>query len=149
HPRGERRPGRRTGRLRARARGGRSRQPDPADDRGESDRGPRARDGPMSGDARRSAGLIALVAASAVVRLLYCVELNRGPCIWQHRWADTDMNFFDAWARIIVAGDWLTDRPLHARGGWNDVVAHAYLAAHPEELGTDGEEAAAAALWDR
>jgi 4-amino-4-deoxy-L-arabinose transferase-like glycosyltransferase len=101
--------------------------------------------------ARRRAVLTILVVAAVIIRLFYFLELNRGPCIWQHRWPDSDMNFFDAWARDIAAGDWLSDRSFHPRHSWYGEVAAAYLADHPDEaqaLAQGGQEPAVA-LWDR
>ncbi len=76
--------------------------------------------------------LVALLAASVLIRVLYFQELSRGPCIWQHRWSETDMYFFDRWARSIAAGDWLTERPLHPHTIWQRPIAEAYLAERPQ-----------------
>jgi 4-amino-4-deoxy-L-arabinose transferase-like glycosyltransferase len=81
--------------------------------------------------AHRRAVVITLVACSVVLRASYFIQLNAGPCVWQHRWEATDMHFFDAWARAIAAGDWLTDQSLHPYLPWHQELAEGYLRAHP------------------
>ena len=56
---------------------------------------------------RRTAVLAAVIVLSAVLRIAYFVQLNDGPCLWQHRWDQSDMHFFNAWAEHIAAGDLL------------------------------------------
>ncbi len=76
--------------------------------------------------------LIAVLAAAALIRLVYFLQLASGPCVWQHRWDQSDMNFFDLWARGIADGDWLSDQALHPMHRWQREVAEAYLRADPE-----------------
>src|SRR6185436_11065597 len=90
----------------------------------------------------------------ALVRATCLVELNDGPLLAQNRWAESDMAFFDRWARDIARGEWLTDRPLHPSHSWYRELAAAYFAAHPDAsqaLARDPATAAdpARALWDR
>lgn len=76
--------------------------------------------------------LLAIVLLAVVARVLYFVQLSGGPCIEQHRWAQTDMHYFHGWGRAIAEGDWLSTSvtvPMHA---WHVDVATEYLAAHPE-----------------
>lgn len=50
-----------------------------------------------------------------------------------HRWAQTDMHYYDAWAQQIAAGDWLARSvavPMHR---WHWDTAQIYLTKHPEE----------------
>ena len=53
---------------------------------------------------RRGYVLAVIVGVSVLLRVVCFVQLNAGPCVWQHRWQQTDMSFFDAWAQQ-VAGD--------------------------------------------
>ena len=102
---------------------------------------------PISSEARRPrvlrprVVLPVVVLLSLVLRVAYFVELRDGPCVRLHLDKDTDMNFFDAWARIIADGDWLTDRSLHPRHDWHDVVAKYHL-------GRDATPEQVRALWD-
>jgi hypothetical protein len=103
---------------------------------------------------RRTLVVVAVALAAALVRAACLVELNDGPLLAQNRWAESDMAFFDGWARDIARGDWLGDRPLHPVHSWYRDLAAAYFAAHPEEaqaLARDPATAAdpARALWDR
>ncbi len=47
--------------------------------------------------------------------------------MYQHRWNEADMYFFDSWARQIASGDWLSrnvQSPIHL---WHREVADAYF----------------------
>jgi 4-amino-4-deoxy-L-arabinose transferase-like glycosyltransferase len=101
-----------------------------------------------------------LLALALVLRVTYFVELDRSPCIHQDRWEQTDMHFFDVWAKRIVAGDWLTREPFHPFLDWHLAIAQAWFRMHPEAAvapGATGPAAAAPAdpttaaraLWDR
>ncbi len=98
-----------------------------------------------------------VVGASVLVRAAYFVQLNAGPCVWQHCWEETDMHFFDAWARQIAAGDWLTDQSLHPHLGWHRQIAASYFRDHPREAAAMTEAGSldglpadpSRALWDR
>lgn len=80
--------------------------------------------------------LIGIIIASALVRISYYHNLSSGPLINQHKWTETDMNYFDRWARAIAAGDWLSrnvDPPMHS---WMSGLADSYYAEHPDRLPT-------------
>ena len=99
--------------------------------------------------------LASIVVLSDLLRIGYFFELNAGPCIWQHRWTQSDMNFFDHWAGQIAAGDWLcqhVDPPVHQ---WHELVAQEYYQHHPQELEearraeAAGGASPARSLWNR
>jgi len=106
--------------------------------------------------AHRRQVLWTLVAMSLAVRTVYYAELSRGPCLWAHKWTESDNAFFDRWAREIAGGDWLTDQELHPMVSWNYAIAKMYFARHPEKLAQfrpagappGDETAAATALWN-
>jgi 4-amino-4-deoxy-L-arabinose transferase-like glycosyltransferase len=77
--------------------------------------------------------IAAIVTVSMLLRIVYFAELNHDACLYQHRWVDADMNFNDLWAKDIVAGDVLTDKPLHPLHWWHKNVATEYFALHPEK----------------
>lgn len=83
---------------------------------------------------RRAYVIAAIVFLSLALRAVYFFELNAGPCIWQHRWDQTDMHYFDMWARQIVAGDWLSEHVRPPQFAWQIEVAEAYYHIHPEAL---------------
>lgn len=106
---------------------------------------------------RRRAILIGLVIAAALLRIGYFVELNAGPLVWQHKWDQSDMNYFDRWAKTIDGGDVLSrhlDPPLT---GWMIVLADRYYQKFPGETpaSVPGEAAEQAhlradmALWKK
>src|SRR5213082_2329247 len=106
---------------------------------------------------RRKPVLLVLIGLSLVVRAGYYADLSRGPCIAAHRWTESDMNFFDRWARAIAAGDWLTDQELHPICQWNKEIAQIYFREHPERAAeylpsgaAPGDaNALSQALWNR
>lgn len=99
--------------------------------------------------------LAILLAASALVRAEYFREIEKSPLILQHKWDQSDMHFFDAWAAVIASGDWLTNRALHPYHSGHRAVAEAYFQDHPtgEPVGTSpaagDADARGRALWDR
>jgi 4-amino-4-deoxy-L-arabinose transferase-like glycosyltransferase len=82
---------------------------------------------------RRLLVLSIIVAISLVVRVVGFFQLIHGPLIAQHKWNQTDMNYFDAWASKIAAGDWLSRDVLPPRHIWHFRTAWSYLRNHPEE----------------
>ena len=82
---------------------------------------------------RRGAVLAVILAVSAAERAVYFREIQAGPLLWQHLWTQTDMSYYDAWARQIVAGDGLSRRvepPLHF---WHQKIAVDYFHEHPQD----------------
>jgi len=77
--------------------------------------------------------LFGLAAAAILVRLAFVLQMANGPGFHQHRWSESDMAFFQSWARIIVEGDRLTDRALHPYHPWHERVAQRYFRSHPGE----------------
>jgi 4-amino-4-deoxy-L-arabinose transferase-like glycosyltransferase len=76
--------------------------------------------------------LVVILLFSVMLRCGYFVELNQSPCIRQHLWSQSDMNFFDLWAKDIATGDWLTDKALHPYHYWHQLVAIRYFRLNPE-----------------
>lgn len=107
---------------------------------------------------RRHGMLATVVLLSVVVRMIYFAQLQQGPCLWQHRWTQSDMHYFDQWGRAIAAGDWLSKSvtvPMHR---WHVDMAMEHLSRHPEQLAPlqtqaaddpdpDRVRAVARALW--
>ncbi len=97
-----------------------------------------------------------LIGVSVLVRVVYFAQLAGGPCAVLHRHLQTDMNFFDQWARRIAGGDWLSDAPLHPLHRWHLAAAEAYFAENPGKIaeftGLPGVDDAvftpAEALWN-
>jgi hypothetical protein len=90
-----------------------------------------------------------LLAAALTLRVIYFSQLDATPFIHMERWAQTDMHYYDGWARQIASGDWLSrtvPMPMHR---WHHEVAQAYFRTHPDaraSFGRDGRDPDAA-LW--
>lgn len=78
--------------------------------------------------------LLAIIFFSVLIRMVFFAELSAGPAFWLHRGAHTDMAFFDAWARDIADGDWLSQNAGHPYHIWNKRIAEEYFKKHPAEL---------------
>ena len=98
----------------------------------------------------RTITVAAIIVISIALRMAYFAEANSGPLVHMQKWSPGDMSYFDAWAKTIAAGDWLSRSvrpPLH---WWHMDVA----AEHARRRGISGmspeeEQEYAAALWDR
>ena len=107
--------------------------------------------------ANRKPVLIVFLALSVLIRAAYYLEAKDGPLLYGHLWSESDMGFFDRWAKVIVHEDPLGRRQLHPFFRWQAVPAEAYFRAHPEQIAR--YEAAGVphgntdtlyrALWDR
>jgi len=97
---------------------------------------------------RRTWALAALLATAAVIRIVAASEVDRTSLRRLDHWAQTDMHYFDAWARQIAAGDWASAQvpmPMHR---WHREIAGRYLATHPGVQASLHEAAdPEAALW--
>ena len=98
----------------------------------------------------RARVLVALAIAGALIRIEATREISGTPLSQMDRWAQTDMHYFDAWARQIAAGDWTSAQvpmPMHR---WHREIAGRYLGAHPD-VNASLREAVdpEAALWAR
>jgi hypothetical protein len=78
--------------------------------------------------------LILILFVSALFRIIYFIQLNRTDVMDNHRWSETDMSFFDQWAKRISGGDILSDTAMHPIHGWTKVIANEYLRRHPDTL---------------
>jgi hypothetical protein len=98
--------------------------------------------------------LVLLLAASAVPRVIYFRQIDGGPLIRQHLWDQSDMSYYDAWAREIAAGDGLSRGvrpPMHY---WHQKVALDYFRENPGDPlapapGAALDTSRIRALWDR
>ena len=75
-----------------------------------------------------------IILASITLRAVYFFQISDTPCIWLHRNRETDMGFFDHWAKQINNGDWLTSQATHPYHEWHKSLAKAHFKAHPEKL---------------
>lgn len=102
------------------------------------------------------AAAVVVVAASCLLRAVYAEQLAASGALWQHRWAATDMHFFDGWARAIADGDVWTAEARHPHHDWHAQSAAIYFLTHAEHEAALAAEAerrgdgstAATLLWD-
>ncbi len=107
--------------------------------------------------AHRKLVIILLLALSVLIRAGYYLEARDGPLLYGHLWSETDMSFFDHWAKVIVYHDPLGRQPLHPFFSWQVAPAEAHFRAHPEQIAQyeaagvpHGDTGALyRALWDR
>jgi 4-amino-4-deoxy-L-arabinose transferase-like glycosyltransferase len=73
--------------------------------------------------------LCAVVGLAALIRITYLLQLGATPLLNLHGWQQSDMHYFDDWARDIAAGDYLSRSigvPMHR---WHRETATHHLAA--------------------
>jgi hypothetical protein len=103
-------------------------------------------------DANRRIVIAAIVAVSVVIRVIYFVEITHSPADAFHLAPQSDMHFFDLWAKSIAEGDYLTDKALHPLSPWQRQLAGAYFDQHPEvkeALVDSGEKNPPRAIWEK
>src|SRR5688500_13772948 len=93
---------------------------------------------------RRTAALLAaLLALGALVRVTSYLQVRDGAIHYFHWAADTDMHFFDGWARTLAGGEWLAaPLPYHP---WHHEVARDVQAMRTP--GRPFDEADGRRLW--
>ena len=92
--------------------------------------------------------MIATAALSITARVAYRAEVAASPLSVQHRWAESDMAYFDDWGRLVASGD-LLSRSLRPPGhAWHRAVALDYLGRHPEDPARATADPVAS-LWER
>jgi 4-amino-4-deoxy-L-arabinose transferase-like glycosyltransferase len=80
----------------------------------------------------RGTALGLVIAVAVLIRLFLGWQVAHGPLAELHRWSQSDMQYFHAWAARIADGDWLSrnvDPPLHE---WHLAVARTCLDRHPD-----------------
>ncbi|MCC6410426.1 MAG: glycosyltransferase family 39 protein [Saprospiraceae bacterium] len=75
-----------------------------------------------------------LIFILAIIRISLFDTVANGPLYTMYSWQESDSNFFDEQARTLVAGDWLSSKPLHPFHGWHRDFATTYFKQHPEKL---------------
>lgn len=100
--------------------------------------------------AHHRAVLLAVVVGSALLRIAFWLELRDTPIVRAHQWTQTDMHFFDAWAKAIASGDWRSNAEHHPLMEWQAECARQWFEMSPASRarypGADLD--AARALWN-
>ena len=74
-----------------------------------------------------------LFVLSLAISGIYYQQSQDSPITSYYQWENSDMSFFDLWARHISEGDWLCDTVLHPFHDWHDDLAAEYFNQFPEE----------------
>src|SRR5687768_12926808 len=83
-----------------------------------------------------------LVAVSLLLSLIYYFQARDSAIMTVYKWVNSDMNFFDVWAKDIAAGDWLGKDALHPYHNWHDDLAREYFQQFPDVAAQYGYSAA-------
>lgn len=95
---------------------------------------------------RRRLGLALTLALAAGIRLITWQQIDETPIWYLQRWTQSDMSFYDGWARAILAGDVWSASPPRPYHGWHEAVARD---AHRLSGSTQPfDKAVARRLWD-
>lgn len=90
--------------------------------------------------------LLGIVLIATAVRIVCYHQVNSGPLRVMHQWDQTDMGYYDFWARSILAGDYLSRNiapPLHA---WHKETADEWMRINPQLRRTLLDQAGAAGI---
>lgn len=75
-----------------------------------------------------------IIMVSILFRIVYFVQINNTHFINQHIWSESDMSFFDYWAKAIAKGDILSSNIHQPEHSWMQWVTDQYFKDHPDEL---------------
>jgi len=73
-----------------------------------------------------------LFGLSLALSVVYFIQGNKTPIMAFHKWDNSDMSFFDTWAKHIVAGDWWGHEVLHPFHSWHSDFAVEYFKQFPD-----------------
>src|SRR5688500_1184463 len=84
-------------------------------------------------DKRKTWVIAFLFILSAGLSVVYYLQARDSAIMSIHKWVNSDMAFFDTWAKHIVAGDFWGDEALHPFHDWHDSFAAEYFRQYPAE----------------
>ncbi|MFN0216898.1 MAG: ArnT family glycosyltransferase [Saprospiraceae bacterium] len=70
---------------------------------------------------------------SMILHTVFFQQVKGTPVESIHKWANSDMAFFDQSARYIARGNWLCDTVLHPFHDWHNILANNYFKQYPQE----------------
>ncbi len=76
----------------------------------------------------------AILLSGILIRLVYFIQLNSTPCINYHLYDQSDMNFFDRWAKHLSTEDWMQHTSYNNYTSAHKWISEAYLNNHPEKM---------------
>lgn len=93
----------------------------------------------------RGGFLLVLLTLAALMRGFYYGEVMDGPVSSTVSWPQSDMAYFDEWARSLAAGNWLQPQPMHPYHLWHEVVLRRHAEKHGVPELSDSEKRV---LWN-
>ncbi len=78
--------------------------------------------------------ILGIFFGSLFLRLIYFIQAKPTALLDWTNWDQSDMHFFDKWAKAINHGDVWGNEPLHPVYIWNDKIADAYFKLYPDEI---------------
>ncbi len=76
--------------------------------------------------------LAVIVLSSLAVRAVYFRQANAGPLLRMHEWDQSDMSYYDHWARTILDGDPLCELLWPPHHFWHGLIAETWMKQNPE-----------------
>lgn len=73
-----------------------------------------------------------LLICAFIPRYYYYQQAKDTPINVYMRWNQSDMEFFDQWAKVLASGNWLNDTILHPFHGWHDEFAKLTFRDYPD-----------------
>jgi Dolichyl-phosphate-mannose-protein mannosyltransferase len=64
---------------------------------------------------------------------LYYNQAVHSPIVFMHNWDQSDMFFYDTWAKEMAQGDWSLNQELHPFASWHKDMADTYFKKYPEK----------------
>src|SRR5688500_19045792 len=68
--------------------------------------------------------------------VIYYLQSRESPIMTVYKWQNSELTFYDTWAKEIAAGDWIGNKPLHPYHDWHDMMATEYFKQFPEAANT-------------
>ncbi len=73
-----------------------------------------------------------LFSISLIISAVYYTQAWNGPITSYYKWKNSDMAFFDEWAKYIKGNDWVCDTMLHPYHDWHEALATEYFRQFPD-----------------
>jgi 4-amino-4-deoxy-L-arabinose transferase-like glycosyltransferase len=85
-------------------------------------------------ETQRKKVILGIFCISLFLRLVYFIQAKPTALLDWTNWDQSDMHFFDTWAKAINHGDVWGHQPLHPVYIWNDATSEVYFKLYPDEI---------------
>ncbi len=76
--------------------------------------------------------VVSLCCLALIPRALYFQQARNSPIQAFTNWKQSDMDFFNSWAKVIASGNWMTDTILHPYHLWHDEFSKITFETYPD-----------------